>query len=213
MNFQQVQLQLNDVPSTFKRPDSQFLNWADALTSALARDTNAVDAALNQVLNINNAQGGWLDVIGLLFNVPRMGNEADSVYLQRIVYTVSAGGGTPSGIAAWINAVWKVSCVVTENLPGVGYILTFQTAITTAQAQAIINSIAAVRPAGIPILAVYRQGGSTVLDTINYADAQRAAGQYLKNPLIALNFTVPASTNNATSTLPTFLLDDPNLNS
>lgn len=212
MNFQQVQAQLNDVPSTFKRPDTQFLNWADALSAALARDTDAADATVNQVVNIRNAQMGWVDIWGLLFNIPRMANEANSVYLQRIIYTVTAGGGTPSGIAAWILAVWKVNCTVTENLPGVGYTLTFQSSLTTAQAQAIINSLAAVRPAGIPILAVYQQGSAMVLDTVNYADARRVTGQYLRNALVAINLTVPVSTNNATVILPTALLDDPTLN-
>lgn len=220
MDFATVQAQLNDLPPTFKRPGNPFNQWIDALSAGQTRSTSALDRLLNQIQNVANAQFGWLDIWGLLVGIPRFSNEEDKVYLARIIYILNAGGGTPVGMAMWIKAVWKVDAQITETFGQVGYNIIFNTAITLAQAVAIVASMVRIRPAGVPILSISIESITTLglfLDTINFLDlAPSVTGAYLSGAGgtgggIAVPGLYPA-TNSAEPLLPDLFLTDPTLN-
>jgi hypothetical protein len=213
MNFAQVQAVLTALPKTFLRPQIPFTQWLDANTAGLVRYTGASDQISQQVAAFQNARFGWLDIWGLLFNVPRFNNESDGAYLTRIAYIVLAGGGTPVGIAAWVKAVWQVDVTVQESLPAVGYSLTFITALTDAQILALLVSLARVRPAGVPITAVYKAGSGLYLNTINFFDASPSVtGAYLTSGESESLTSLPAATNSTSPSLPDLFLTDPTLN-
>lgn len=230
MDFQDVQQQLTDLPRTFLRQTVPFTQWLDSLTAMLTRDTGALDRLLEQIQSIANARFGWLDTWGLLFGIVRQSNEADQFYRARIIYEVNAGGGPAVAIAKWIKAVWRVDAQITETLGQVGYNVVFQTVITVPQAIQILQSLARVRPAGVPILSIFipgsvgpgGTGGGLFLDTINFLDlAPDVTGAYLVDvggggggggatPIG--NFGLSAATNSAQPILPDLLLTDPTLN-
>lgn len=211
MDFAAVQKQLNDLPGTFKRPDTTYLQLVDSITALLFRFTQGADGTDTQ-LQFQNSQYGWLDVWGLLMNVIRMLGEADANYMARIAFQVLAGGGPPLQIQKWISVVYRVSATVTENFPSVGYTITFDSAVAAAQAQAIVAGLSYVRPAGVPITAVFVVGVGTVLETVNFLAAPSVVGAYLGGSLILVPISMGATTNNATPIIPTLYLTDPTLN-
>jgi hypothetical protein len=211
MDFTDIQSQLDDLPPTFKRPDQTYRQWVDAWTAGLYRVTLAGDGTSTQ-LTFANAAYGWLDVWGLLFGIPRRLNEVNPNYAKRIAFEVLAGAGPPAQIALWISIVYNVNVQVVENLPNVGYTLIFPASVNPDDIDGIINSLAYVRPAGVPITAVYQQNRGTFLETINFFDAPSVIGAYLAGGLTQLGFTINASTNNALPLLPDLYLTDPTLN-
>ena len=184
----------------------------DALTSGMLRVTAPVDNIMAMVTQITNARYGWLDIWGLLFNVPRFPNEADVFYLARIQYEVTAGGGTPVGIAKWIAAVWRVQVEILEALPTVGYQIIFPATLTTAQIQAILNSLVRIRPAGVPITISAQSPDGLYLQTINFLSAADITGAYLSANAVLSTVILNPSTNNTGPTLPDLFLTDPTLN-
>ena len=213
MNFAQVQNILTDLPSTFLRPQAPFTQWLDSLTNGLTRYASAMDALSQQVAIFSQARFGWLDIWGLLFNVPRFSNEADQVYAARIQYIITAGGGTPVGIATWIYHVWGIEVTVTESLPTIGYSLLFPAETTDTQIADIVVSLARVRPAGVPIINISRVYGGLYLETINFLDlAPSVMGAYLAGQSSNAAGELSAGTNNAQPILPTLFLTDPTLN-
>lgn len=212
MDFVTDQAQLNDLPATFKRPDQTYLQLIDAFTALLYRFTQGSDSTAVQILNFSNAQFGWLDVWGLLLGIPRMANEADSNYLGRIAFEVTAGAGPALQIVKWISIVYHVEAIVTENFPAIGYTITFPATVTEAQAQQIVAGLSYVRPAGVPITGVFIASIGTFLETINFFNAAAVVGAYLAGGLRAVTLAMGASTNNAVPILPTLFLTDPTLN-
>ena len=212
MNFAQVQKQLENLPPTFLRNSTPFTQYMDALTAGMLRGAAPIDNMMAMVSNITNARYGWLDVWGLLFNVPRFVNEQDANYLARIQYEVTAGGGTPVGICKWILAVWGVSTEVLENLPSVGYQVIFPATLTTLQIQTILNSLIRIRPAGVPITIGALSPDGLYLQTINFFGASDVTGAYLAAGSVVSTVFLNVSTNNTTPLLPDLFLTDPTLN-
>lgn len=210
MNFAMVQAQLNDLPNTFKRPGPPYTQLIDALSAALTRFTNGSDGVMSQT-SFLSAQYGWLDIWGLIANVLRRPNEADAVYQARILNTLIAPHATPVALFVWLLFIEGVTAVISENLPNVGYTITFPPTLLAAQLQQIILNLAYVRPAGMPFVAQQQTGG-TFLDTVDYTDLARATGEFLGGAATALTAPLPASTNNATPLLPSLLMTDPTLN-
>lgn len=214
MELQTVQSQLTDLPRTFLRPNLTFTRWIAALTAGLSRYTESMDNTLDQVVLFDDAKFGWLDIWGLLFGVARLANESDVRYSPRIPYVVTAGGGPPVAICTWIKRVWNVETQIQETLgTGVGYTLQFLTPVTDAQAILILQSIARVRPAGVPFIVLDSAGNGIYLDTINFLDtAPDVTGAYLAETGVGAAPGVGATTNNAEPLLPDLLLIDPTLN-
>lgn len=213
MNFQQVQAVLNDLPATFKRPSVPFVQWTDADTAGAYRGAGAADGIAAQVQTFDQAQYGWLDVWGLLFNVPRLGDEADSRYKATIPYVVTAGAGTPVGIAKWINAVWGVSVTVQEQLPAVGYSINFPAGLSTSQIAQIVASLGRIRPAGVPFTIGQIASNGLYLTTINFAGgAPDVTGAFLAGATAGGVLPLGPGTNNAAPIVPTVFLTDPGLN-
>lgn len=212
MQFAAIQAQLNDLPPTFKRTSLNYLQLIDSLSCALSTFAQGADGSTNQ-LTFGNARFGWLDVWGLVFGIPRFNNEADSIYAARIAFEVLAGAGPPKQIEQWIMVVYKLSATVTENLPNVGYSITFPAVVTNTQISQILAGLAFVRPAGVPITGVFTVSGGTILETINFFNAAEVVGAYLTGGTASQPVTIGASTNNAQPLLPALFLTDPSLNS
>jgi hypothetical protein len=212
VNFTEIQNQILDLPNTFLREGAPFTQLVDAITAGLARSGISVDAVLTQT-NFDNAAFGWLDFWGLLFGFPRLPNEPDSRYKNRITYGLTAGAGPPLAIQHWIELVWGLDCLVVENLPQVGYSIILSTPLTIAQVVQIWNSLVYIRPAGVPITGIFIPGPGGFLDTINFFNAPRVTGAYLGSqqnvwPLPGIS----SCTNNAQPNIPTLYLTDPTLN-
>jgi hypothetical protein len=176
------------------------------------RDTGASDSTIQQGTSFPNARFGWLDTWGLLFNVPRLNNEADSKYAVRILYTITAGAGTPVGIATWIYIVWGLTVTVQESPPAVGYNITFQQLLSGTQLLNVLQSLVRIRPAGIPFTLSFPENG-LYLNTINFLNSVNVTGAYLTDPNGTEVVGLSAGTNNAEPVLPGIFLTDPVLNS
>jgi hypothetical protein len=213
MDFANVQQQLNDLPPTFKRPGAPYTQIIDAQSAGLTRYCDAA-TGLSAQTQFQNAVYGWLDLWGLLFGIPRLPQESDAHYKNRIQYEVNAGAGPQNAIAQWIQVVWGVSATIQEQpLPGVGYSITFNASLTTAQIIQILISIGRIRPAGVPILNIGVVGIGTYLDTINFLEVQRVTGQYLTGGTVPVGALLPGPcTNNAQPLIPDLYLTDPTLN-
>jgi hypothetical protein len=213
VDFSLVEAQLNDLPTTFKREGAPYTQWVDAEAAELTRYTSTADEILAQVQNFNNARYGWLDFWGLLFGgIARMLGEADARYAQLISYTVTAGAGPGVAIAKWIQVVWGLTATVTENLPGIGYTISFAESLTDDQIAMVLGSLGRIRPAGVPITASSSTRVGTYLNTINFAGgAPSMTGAYFGGVVFAGVSGVAASTNNAVPLLPDLYLIDPAL--
>lgn len=220
MNFAQVQAQLNDLPLTFKRPGQPYSQWVDALTAGLVRYSGAVDQLLFEVQSIANGQFGYLDIWGMLFGIIRRNNESDDLYRARIIYIITAGGGTPTGMATWIKHVWNVDATITEDFVHVGYVVTLFGSLTLAQIIAIIQSLIYIRPAGVPFRVASQtvvSAGGMYIETINFVDfAPYVTGAYLASTgavgASGVGIPLNAATDNAQPILPDLFLTDPTLN-
>jgi hypothetical protein len=206
MDFLSVLAQLNDLPDTFKRQGPPYTQLMDSIAAALSLYTVGSDATFNQVAAFNNAVDGWLDVWGLLFDVPRNPNEADAIYRTRVQRIVLAQVGTLPAIQAWLN-FYAPGGTVIENPNGFGYILSFPGTVTLAQIQQFLNSFNRIRPVGVPF-GVTQAGLGVYLGTVEYLGDGRVSGNYLS--ILAQNVSVllNASTGNATPLLPTLLVQD-----
>lgn len=211
MDQAKVLAAINDLPSTFKRDaDTTYLQFIDALTAALFRMTNAADGITSQ-LTIGNASGGWLDLWGMLFGLPRRANEADSTYFARITITLTGGAGPVQCMLNWVFTAWGLVIAITENLPSVGYVITFPATVSTVQIGQIIQGLAQIRPAGVPFTVVISNIG-TYLDTVNYLNAGNVTGAYLGGGTTPVNLTLASANNNSPPLLPQLFLTDPTLN-
>jgi hypothetical protein len=201
--------QLNDLPSTFKRPGAPYTQLIDSFNAALSRFTNGIDGTLAQTFN--TAQYGWLDVWGEIFNIQRVANESDSTYRVRIVLTLLAWVGTVPALEQWGIEMLGAPITVSENVGSVGYSLTLPGTLTNTQVTAFLMSLVRVRPAGVPFTIVQAQIG-LYLDTINYLDAYEPVGAYLTDDGSATAPLVAALTNSTVPLLPEFYFQDPTLN-
>lgn len=209
MDFSTVLARLNDLPNTFKRDGAPYTQNIDAIALGLATFTQAADATSQQTQNFMNAVDAWLDVWGLLWGVPRIANEANSVFSVRIARTILAWVGTVPAIQRWLN-FYAPGGTITENSSGLGYLITLSGSMTTAQATQFLISLNRIRPAGVPFV-VNLTGGGLFLGTTEFLGDGNIAGSYLAGG--TTSFPLPgASQGNATPLLPTLLFDDPTLN-
>lgn len=212
MDFPAVQKILDDLPTTFKRPGPPYRQWVDALSAGLYRLTESADGTASQ-LAFPNAQFGWLDLWGTLFNVPRILNESDQIYAGRIIYTVTIGGGPGVVICNWIKQIWGQDSTVTDNPNATGYTVAIQGSLPTSTVLAILQSLIYARPAGVPFVALISSNIGPYLDTVNFLDAALVTGAYLGAGTVAASgLALNPATNNAPVLLPDLFLTDPTLN-
>lgn len=210
MDYPSVLARLNDLPRTFKREGPPYTLLIDSIGWQLAMFTLASDATSQQVLAFGPALDSWLDVWGLLWGVPRQQNEANSSYATRIARTVLAWVGTLPAIQAWLN-FYAPGGTVTENLPGVGYVITFPSNMTLAQIITFLLSFNRIRPAGMPFSVAQAIGGIT-LGTDIFLATGAPKGAYLSSALNSLSLPIGPVTNNTSPLLPSTYFSDPTLN-
>lgn len=208
MDFTDVQAQLNDLPLTFKRPESPYTWLVDALSTELALFTEGVDDTVQQGVFVN-ALDGWLDVWGLIFDIARQPDEANAAYMARISETVLAWVGTLPALQAWI-ALFAPGGSVIENV-GLGYSITLPSTLTTSQIFYFLQTLNRIRPAGVPFT-VNAIAGGLFLGTINFLGEGMVAGSYLTASTTAFVIPIGPTTNNAAPQLPDLYFIDPTLN-
>lgn len=210
MNFAQIQKLVNDLPTTFKRVGDPYTQWIDALCAGLLSFTQSYDSLLDQ-LDFDNAAYGWLDVWGSLAGIPRRPNESDSLYHPRIRNMILAWRTTPVAIITWLAKIEQIDALLSEDLPDAGYQIQLPATLTDQQIQNILDTLAYVRPAGVPFRLLSVAGG-TYVSTVNYLNAPRTTGAYLAGNAIPAGVIFRASTNNFSAILPDLLFTDPLLN-
>lgn len=208
MNFQDVQDQITDLPSSFARFGPIFAGLILSLTAMMARSTRAIDQLAPQ-LNINTAKWGWLDAIGKLYGIPRNQYETDPQYKTRLVGTLSAAHGTPTAITKFINLALNLNTTITENFDLVSYQINFANPPSIQTLTQVAISINWVRPAGVPFLPFFQVRGGLYLRTLNYFGVKRVTGSYLARPQASIEINLAANTDNPKPLLPTTYLSDP----
>ena len=209
MDFNAVLAQLNDLPSTFKRQAAWYLQLIDSIASPLSNYTTGVDGLMT-MLTFSGAQYGWLDVWGLLADVRRNPNESDVLYSMRIQETLLAWVATVPAIQTWLN-LFAAGGTVTENLPAVGYALSFPPTMTLAQIAAWLLTFNRIRPAGVPF-GIAQTGIGLYLGTVNFLGEGNMPGSYLGGGTTGLPLGISATTNNSQPLLPGLYFTDPLLN-
>ena len=210
MDFPAVLATLNDLPSTFQRPSSWVTQMLDGLGFEIAVGTQGTDGTMAQVQSVNAAQDGWLDVWGLLMNVPRNSGEGNTPYLARISNTVLAAVGTLNAIQIWIN-LFAPGGSVAANASGLGYTISLPSALTPAQASAFLASLSRIRPAGVPFSAV-QGAGALYAGTVEFAGLGQIMGSYLSASSNSSGAAFGATALSAVPMLPTLYMTDPTLN-
>jgi hypothetical protein len=211
MDLPTVLARLNDLPSTFQRPVAPYTQLIDSIGLELAEFTVAADATSVQVAAFGNALDGWLNVWGLLWNVPRQQNESDSIYSIRIVRTVLAWVGTLPALQAWVN-FYAPGGSVAENPSGLGYAITLPGSMPSSTIAAFIFSLSRIRPAGVPFT-VSQTGIGIYLGTETFLGTGAPKGAYLASGLIPIPLTINPSTPNSVPLLPTLYFETPGLES
>lgn len=232
MDFNDVQSQLSDLPSSFKRFGPIYAGILNSFAAALARNTTSADGTITNltfaqfsqppipvgqltntslvVLNADDvAQWGWLDTFGKFFGIPRNVNESDPPYRQRIYGTLTAPHGSPLAIASFIFQILGINATVTEDFTNPSYRISFDQLLTEIQLAAVISTIKWVRPAGMPFLPLFQIRGGLFLRTINYFEVRRVTGSYLVTATVSVSSSIPPYTNNPKALLPTIYLTDP----
>ena len=208
MNFDDVQNQLDDIPSSFKRFGYIFAGLISSLTAILARNTQALDQ-LATMIDINSARWGWLDSIGQLYSIPRNQYETDPQYRTRLIGTLNAHTGTPQAIVSFIKLALNLDTTIIENFNVVDYQINFTNPPSQGTLQNVALSIVRVRPAGVPFLPLYQVTGGIYLNTCNYLNTRFITGSYFSQPHSSISIFLAQNTNNPPALLPTQLLTDP----
>lgn len=211
MDWNAVKARFNDLPTAYSRPGTTFQWIQNAIISSTLLGTQSIDGINNQ-LTFQNAEGGWLNVWGQLFNLPRNSGESSVAYKSRITFTLKLGRTTPAAIQSYVTNALNISATVSEDTAADAWKLTFTTNLTTAQYLSTAQDLAVVRPAGIAFLPLYVPQGGSYLGTINYIGAPSVTGAYLIISTTKITPAISANTNPAQPTLPTTYLTDTNLN-
>lgn len=210
MNFAAVQAQVNDLPASFTRQGAPYTQLVDALSGALSLWTGGTDGIASQVAAFSQAQGGWLDVWGLLFLVPRNQGEGDGPYSTRIQETVLAWVGTLPAMQAWF-LLFAPGGTVTENASGMGYMISLPATMAPSLVAAFLATLNRIRPVGVPFT-VQQATGGLYLGTEAFLGLGRVQGSYLVSPAAQSTLDLAALTNNAQPLIPDLLLIDPTVN-
>ena len=212
MQWADINYQLGDLPDTYKRSGATYEWVMNSLTAALDRYTNSSNSIIS-MSTFANAQGKWLDFWGqLLGGIARLNEQTDADYMALITQTILDGKGPPVAILDYVNLIYGIKASITENFPNVGWFLKFGSSFPQSSYNQLALTLGNVRPAGVPFTPFYVLGGGLYLNTINYLGRDRVTGSYIGQPVTAFNFTIPNSTNNVTSSLPTLFLSDPSVN-
>jgi len=207
LNFNDVENQLTDLPTSFQRFGFIFAGLITSLTAMLARNTQALDQ-LSAMTDINTAKWGWLSAIGSLYDLPRTQYETDPQYRTRLLGTLSANTGTPQAIVNFIKLALNLSTTITENFNVVDYQINFANPPSQQTLQQVAITINRVRPAGVPFLPLYQINGGLYLNTCNYFNTRFVTGSYFSQPHSSIAVTLAQNTNNPTPILPTNYLTD-----
>lgn len=204
--------QILDIPPAFRRPSVPYSWLVGSLAGGITSYTQASDGGELPVAGIPTAFGAWLDVWGQIYNLPRLGGEADAAYQARIVYTLTSPVVPPLAIQTWSRLFLGTNAVyVTESLPTVGYAISIPAGLPVTLIQNWISGLVRIRPAGVPFT-VNTQVGPLMLGTYSYIGSTGLAGAYLGAGASRLNLSAGTSTLNATPAIATVLLTDPLLN-
>jgi len=204
MNFQAVIAQLTDLPATFQPPGNPYAQFINALASAESLFTSGADATMAQAVSFSGAIDGWIDVWGLLFEVPRNQGEGNIPYATRIAETVLAWVGTLPAIQMWI-ALFAPGGSVVENASGLGYAITLPATMTLPQVITFLVSLGRIRPAGVPF-SVQQTGTGLYLGAEAFLGAGATIGSYLVNTGTAPTSLLNATTCNAQPLIPDLFL-------
>lgn len=208
MDWNAVKARFDDLPTAYSRPGNTFQWIKNAVIASITLGTQSTDGITNQ-LNFQNAQGGWLNVWGQLFNLVRNNDESDVSYKARIQFTLKLGRTTPAAIQSYVTNALRVNATVSEDLADAIWKLTFSSNLTTAQYLSTAKDLAVVRPAGVPFLPMYVPQGGSYLGTINYIGAPAVTGAYLINATTKVSPNIGGTTNPAQPSLPTTFLSNP----
>ena len=212
MQWADIAYQLGDLPDTYKRSGPTYEWVMNSLTAALDRYTNSSNSIIS-MSTFANAQGKWLDFWGqLLGGIARLNEQTDADYMALITQTILDGKGPPVAILDYVSLIYGIKANITENFPNVGWYLKFGSSFPQSQYNQLALTLGNVRPAGVPFTPFYVLGGGLYLGTVNYLGRDRVTGSYIGQPVTTFNFTIPNSTNNVTSSLPTVFLSDPSIN-
>jgi len=209
MQYSTISIRLGDLPPAFQRPDPTYAAWQTAQATSLFNYCSAVDS-ISLMVTFSAAQGGWLDVWGQLFGIPRNSNESDSAYQPRISAWLQAAVGSPYAISSFGSDYFGFPAIVKENLT-YGYSITIPSHVTKAQIASFVTALERIRPAGVPIT-LYQSNQGSYLSTFVYVGGTNTAGPYLGGGTNYVPWPAAANTNNSQPLLPTILITDPVLN-
>ena len=208
MQFKDVENQLDDLPSAFKRFGPIFARLITSLSAALTRSTSSIDQLATNI-SLPTAKWGWLDAIGKLYGIQRNQFETDPQFRTRLLGTLTATRGTPTSMVNFIKLALNLNTSITENFSLVSYQINFSNPPNQQTLQKVVIAINWVRPAGVPFLPLFQIKGGLYLDTLNYFRVKRVTGSYLARPVAAINVNIAANTNSPKALLPTNYLTDP----
>lgn len=211
MQYADVLVQINSLPSTYLRPGAGFTALQAARAAGLFRFTNAVDG-LTQQLTFSAASGVWLDVWGRLFGISRNTQEADAAYAGRISSTLVAGRATPVAMQIYLQAALGISATIVEDFAHTSWELSTTIELSAEQYNQVFAGLVFVRPAGVPSVAVAIHQGGLYIDSVNFMGAPKTTGAYLETPAGSFSLSANAYTNNSKAKLPTLFLSDPTIN-
>ena len=225
MQFLDALATLLDLPQPFLRPQNQwFAQLMDSFAMQISLETSGNDGIGTQVLTFpaamdvntrqvtltgSGAQDGWIDIIGLLVNLPRNQGEGNNPYAIRIVQTLLAWVGTVPAVEAWIN-IFAPGGSVSENSSGLGYTIALPSSMSPSQVAAFLASFNWIRPDGVPF--VVTQGtGALYVGTVEFLGGGMVMGSYLSSGSAGA-LALGAVTLSTQPLIPTLMFTDPILN-
>lgn len=83
---------------------------------AALRDTSALLQQFTAMIDVRQASGLWLDLWGSSWNIPRLADEPDSTYRQRIQSTIRMPRSNGRAIEAIINQALNLNAVIVDDV-------------------------------------------------------------------------------------------------
>lgn len=209
MDFSQNYIQITTLPPAYKNSSPDFDSFMNSVALGLTMGTEAIDALIKNA-SFSTSTYTWMNAWGTLLVVPRNITETSDQYLTRIKDLINTGNATPVVIQNYIQQVYNIKVVYTENFPTPGYVLTFNGVISDFQQLA--NDLARIRPVGVPFLPFYAISGGNYANTINFLGGWRTTGSYLTSSTTTITPFLSENTNSAMNTLPISFLTSPVIN-
>ena len=208
MRIDQVNSQLLDVPPVFKPTGATYQAVISAVLAGL-EDLGATTEALAKQLDLLTASASWLDLWGLLVQLPRTTNEGDTQYRARIQATLLGGTATVAGIGAFLSEAFGLSVIIQENFTTNSWMVTFSVPLTDSQLTTIALALARIRPAGIPFFPFNVVAGGMYLYTTMFLGMTYAQGAYLEAPTQQFYPNIGPNTNSLLVVLPLSYMNIP----